>query len=152
MAAELTIRQMIASDIDHIIATFFVWHKTRPQYERYFTEQQLGKRIVLLACFGPKVVGYGTLLWHSRYEPHRLAGIPEIVDLNVISEHQRQGIGTALITALERTASQHGKPVVGIGVEQTPPYAAARRLYPKLGYQPDGLHKICNVLYLSKQL
>jgi GNAT superfamily N-acetyltransferase len=58
--------------------------------------------------------------------------------LNVIDEHQNRGIGRALIHEAERVVAAAGKSVVGIGVGQTPDYAAAQHLYPKLGYVPDG--------------
>lgn len=134
----ILIRRMIEADIDRIVATFSVWNKFRPQYERYFEEQQQGERIVLVALVGDAVVGYVTLVWQSGYPPFRQAGIPEIVDLNVITEFQQQGIGTALIQTCEQLARGAGKPVMGIGTGTTPDYAAAQRLYPQLGYIEDG--------------
>jgi GNAT superfamily N-acetyltransferase len=129
---------MVESDIDGIARTFLPWHKQRPQYERYFSEQQSGERIVLVALLGAKVVGYVTLLWQTNYLPFRESEIPVISDLNVINEHQRQGIGTRLIQACERIAAERAKPVIGIGVGLTADYAAAQRLYPHMGYVPDG--------------
>ena len=58
--------------------------------------------------------------------------------MNVITQFQKQGIGTALIEEAENVAIQHGKGMMGIGVGLTPDYGAAQRLYPKLGYIPDG--------------
>jgi len=58
--------------------------------------------------------------------------------MNVINEHQERGIGRALIHAAERIIAEAGGAVVGIGVGQTPDYAAAQHLYPRLGYVPDG--------------
>lgn len=132
------IRRMIESDIDRIVDTFSVWNKFRPQYERYFGEQQQGERIVLVALVGETVVGYVTLVWQSGYPPFREAGIPEIVDLNVITAFQKRGIGTALIQTCEQLARDAGKPVMGIGTGTTPDYASAQRLYPQLGYVEDG--------------
>lgn len=135
---KIRIRRMIAEDIDRIVAIFSIWNKFRPQYERYFEEQQRGERIVLVALMDDTVVGYVTLLWQSHYPPFRESSIPEIADLNVITEFQKQGIGTALIQTCEQLAREAGKPVMGIGTGTTPDYAAAQRLYPHLGYVEDG--------------
>jgi GNAT superfamily N-acetyltransferase len=135
---DLAIREMTERDIDEIARTFAVWHKSRAQYQHYFSEQLMGDRLVLVAWCGRKVVGYVTVVWESTYEPFRRARIPEIVDLNVITEHQRRGIGTALIHAAEEAARRRSYTGIGISVVQSPEYAAANRLYPKLGYVPDG--------------
>jgi GNAT superfamily N-acetyltransferase len=150
----LVIRRMLQDDIDAIVETFLVWHKYRPQYERYYAEQQRGERDVLVALHQNGVVGYGTVVWDSGYAAFRAAGIPEIVDLNVISGYQRQGIGTTLIHAAEALVRIHGKTIVGIAVEQTPEYAAPNRLYPQLGFVPGayGLMDDGRDLLLVKQL
>ncbi len=138
MPTDIMIRQMIKDDIEGIVRTFAKWHKERSQYERYFNEQQRGERVILVALQGEEIVGYTTIVWNSLYEPFRREGFPEILDLNVITEHQRRGIGTALIHAAESIVVQHLKLVIGISVEQSPAYAAANHLYPKLGYIADG--------------
>jgi GNAT superfamily N-acetyltransferase len=146
------IRHMTAADIDGLVATFDVWHKYRPQYERYWEQHQQGKRVVLLALADETVAGYVTLVWKSTYVPFREAGIPEIVDLNVITLYQKQGIGTALIRACEQIAVEHAIPVIGIGTGTTPDYAAAQRLYPALGYIDDGRGIIHDEYFLTKKL
>jgi GNAT superfamily N-acetyltransferase len=100
------------------------------------------------------VVGYTTLLISSGYLPFREQRIPEIADLNVIGEYQRRGIGSALIYAAERLARQRGCAAVGIAVEQSPAYDAASRLYPRLGFEPDGrgITASDNELHLLKPL
>ncbi len=138
MQSEIEIRQMQPGDAERIIETFAVWHKTREQYQRYFAEQQQNQRSVLIAVSGEKVVGYVTIVWSSGYAEFRSQDIPEIVDLNVIGEYQRQGVGTRLIGAAEQIARQHLKTRIGISVEQSPAYIAANRLYPQLGFVPDG--------------
>ncbi len=153
-ARGICIRQMEAGDIDRIIRAFARWHKKRSQYERYFDGQRQGERVVLVALDREEVVGYVVIVWNSRYEPFQQDRIPEVVDLNVINEFQRQGIGTALVHQAERIALEHSKPVVGISVKQSPEYAAANRLYPSLGYVPDGrgITRYDNELHLTKTL
>jgi predicted N-acetyltransferase YhbS len=135
------IRPMTEADIDAIIRTFSssYWRKERAQYERYWAEQQGDQRSVFVAWEGERVVGYVTLVWLSGYEPFSAAGIPEIVDLNVDPPYRQQGIGTRLIRTCEAAAQARGCGTIGIAVVlDDPDYAAARRLYPALGYVPDG--------------
>lgn len=136
----ITIRKMIATDAGAIAEVFETWHKTVEQYERYYLEQLLNKRLVLVAVHPDDgITGYVTILWESNYSHFWRRSIPEIVDLNVWPSFQRRGIGTALIRACEIQAKQRGYSIMGISVVQDDPdYAAARRLYPALGYIPDG--------------
>ena len=151
-----TIRKMVQSDVDAIADTFLSWNKKREQYERYYEENRCGLRVTLVAVMGGELIGYANVLWESGYEPFRRGDIPEINDLNVIEEHQNRGIGRALIREAERIIAATGKSVVGIGVGQTPDYAAAQHLYPKLGYVLDGRGisptKYGDVAYLTKVL
>jgi GNAT superfamily N-acetyltransferase len=151
-----TIRLMIQSDIDAIAHTFASWKKKREQYDRYFEENRLGERITLVAVLDDEVVGYVNVLWTSDYEFFQRNQIPEINDLNVINEHQKRGIGRALIHAAEGKVAEAGRAVIGIGVGQTPDYAAAQHLYSKLGYVPDGrgvrATQWDDVAYLTKRL
>jgi GNAT superfamily N-acetyltransferase len=134
----MMINLMVSQDIDAIAETFAAWRKPRELFERYWQEQLRGERIVFVAYDHDVVAGYTTLLWQSGYEFFRTQRIPEIVDLNVIESYQHQGVGTALIQAAELYALQLGKVAMGISVVQSEEYTAANRLYPYLGYQPDG--------------
>jgi GrpB-like predicted nucleotidyltransferase (UPF0157 family)/GNAT superfamily N-acetyltransferase len=153
-AAGVNIAEMTEPDVARIVRTFARWDKTVQQYEGYFAEQQRGERDVFVAELAGAVVGYATLLMSSEYQPFREQRIPEIADLNVINEHQRGGIGSALIYAAERYARERGFAFIGIGVEQSPAYAAANRLYPHLGFEPDGrgITAHDNELHLLKPL
>lgn len=145
---------MEEDDIDRIVATFSRWRKERTQYERYFHLQGKGNRVVFVAVDGDTVVGYTTIIWETQYRHFKAADIPEIVDLNVIDEYQHQGIGTRLIQACEAQARRQGKQMIGISVIQSEEFAAANRLYPNLGYLPDGngITPYDNALHLIKQL
>jgi GrpB-like predicted nucleotidyltransferase (UPF0157 family)/GNAT superfamily N-acetyltransferase len=153
-AAGVSIARMVEPDIAAVALAFEHWNKTVRQYEEYYAEQRRGERDVLVARLAGEVVGYVTLLTASGYAPLRALGMPEIADLNVIREHQRRGIGSALVYAAERLARQRGCAAVGIAVEQSPSYESANRLYPHLGFEPDGrgITASDNELHLLKPL
>ena len=74
----------------------------------------------------------------STYPLFRRLNIPEIQDLNVISDARGQGVAAALVQAAEDIARERGHTQMGIGVGLTASYGPAQRLYAKLGYLPDG--------------
>jgi GNAT superfamily N-acetyltransferase len=136
---EVTMRLLEENDAERMAAAFAAqgWHKPAQQYRRYLEESRLHARVVLVAevdgCFG----GYVTIVWQSGYDPFRAAGIPEIVDFNVLQKYQRRGIGSMLLDAAERRIAARS-PLAGIGVGLTQDYGAAQVLYVKRGYVPDG--------------
>jgi len=107
-------------------------------YERYLSEQQRGKRVVLLAFYDNKFAGYVTIIWQSEYPSFVKKGIPEINDLNVHPAFRRRGIATALVNEAERRIFERS-PVAGIGVGMYADYGPAQRMYALRGYVPDGL-------------
>lgn len=150
------IRQMNERDIESLTQTFSRINKPRAQYELFWKEHQAGARVTFVAVSDEEAVGYTNLVWKSDYASFEALGIPEINNMHVMDEFQKQGIGTALIDAAERVATAHGKAVIGIGVGLTAHYSQAQRLYPKLGYIPDG-HGAQqtpwgDVLFLTKRL
>lgn len=136
---DLEVRPLEEQDIGSITAAFMGlgWDKPRSQYERYLSEQEKGRRYVLVAFVGGTFAGYVTIKWSSGYPPFREAGIPEIQDFNVLPRFRREGIGTRLMREAELAVSQRSS-VVGIGVGMSPDYGAAQRLYALRGYVPDG--------------
>jgi GNAT superfamily N-acetyltransferase len=139
MLDAITIRKLRAADRDLLAQAFEDWHKDYSQFDNYYLEQLLDKRFIFVAHHNQYgIVGYVTILWDSPYEQFWRRRIPEIVDLNVMTPYQRHGIGTALIRACEAQAAERGYRVMGISVVQNEEYAAANRLYPALGYIPDG--------------
>lgn len=133
------VRMMRAEDVATVATAFAAqgWHKPAAQYTRYLEESGQGRREVLLAERAGAFAGYVTVVWASDYPPFREAGIPEIVDFNVLIKHQRCGTGTALLDEAERRIAVRA-PVAGIGVGLTADYGAAQVLYVKRGYIPDG--------------
>ena len=140
----VTIRLLEQADISKIAAAFqqLGWDKPASQYEQYFRAQTLKLRVVYVAFVDGEFAGYLTICWTSTYPPFREAKIPEIVDLNVLPQFRRRGIGTALMDIAESEIIKVS-PLAGIGVGLTSDYGTAQRMYIKRGYLPDGrgVHK-----------
>jgi GNAT superfamily N-acetyltransferase len=149
MTDKLTVREMTSEDPPTIAEAFRAqgWNKPQDQYEKYYREQMEGKRTVLVTELNGKFVGYLTIVWESDYPPFRDAGIPEIVDFNVLVVQQRKGIGTILMDKAEVRVLERSK-VVGICVGLNADYGTAQVMYAKRGYIPDGR----GIQYDGKQL
>jgi GNAT superfamily N-acetyltransferase len=139
MGIDPTIQILNQSDIQPIADAFakLGWHKPVSIYERYLAEQAAGDRVVLVAWVDLDFAGYVTICWESPYPFFWQAGIPEIVDLNVLPRFRRQGIGSRLLDAAENQIAVRSE-TVGIGVGMTADYGAAQIMYIKRGYIPDG--------------
>lgn len=135
MTAHLTIAPLVSADIAEIAAAFAALGSRKPasQYERYLAEQNRGERAALVARLDGAFAGYLTIVWASTYPPFREAGIPEIVDFNVLPPFRRRGIGGRLMDSAEARIAGRS-PVAGIGVDLYADYGAAQRLYVKRGY------------------
>ena len=101
------------------------WNKPAAQYEAYLEEQAADIRPVLVARVEGDFAGYITVVWQTGYAPFREAGIPEIQDFNVLPQFRRQGIGSALMAAVEALIATRSK-IAGIGVGLYPDYGPAR--------------------------
>lgn len=153
---DFIVRTILSKDVEALAATFISWNKNCSWFKKYFEQHQRGERITLVALKDGKAVGYGNVLWKSEYQPFLENSVPEINDLAVIDEYQNCGIGTAVIYQAELVVAKAKMSTIGIGVGQTTDYAAARYLYSKLGYKPDG-RGICptqygDVIFLTKKL
>ena len=135
----LHIRLLEQQDIAEIAAAFEAlgWDKPASQYERYLAEQTAGQRTVFVAFWDGVFAGYATICWQSDYTPFSEAGIPEIVDFNVLPRFRRRGIGGRLMDDCEQTIAERSD-VVGIGVGLYADYGAAQRMYTRRGYILDG--------------
>jgi GNAT superfamily N-acetyltransferase len=139
MKNHINIRQMLEEDCVAISEAFAGqgWNKPVTQYQNYLRQSTEGKRDILVAEVQGHFAGYVTIEWESGYPPFQEAHIPEIVDLNVLTRYQRQGVGSALLAEAEQRIAQRS-PIIGIGVGLTADYGVAQSLYPKRGYVPDG--------------
>lgn len=128
------------ADIPLIVQQFAEvnWPKPAEIFQAYAQEQEAEKRLVWLAYSQEQFAGYGTLVWHSPYQPFADAHIPEIKDLNVLPSYRGQGIASQILDTAECQAA-HKSTHVGIGVGLYAGYGMAQKLYIKRGYIPDGL-------------
>jgi GNAT superfamily N-acetyltransferase len=134
----ITLRNIESADPALIAAQFAKcgWHKPESQYQRYFEEQTNGSRVVIIAHLNESFAGYGTIVWSSNYPSFRNAGIPEIVDSNVLPPFRRHGVATAIMDEAELQIAERSS-VVGIGVGLYADYGPAQRMYVRRGYVPD---------------
>jgi GNAT superfamily N-acetyltransferase len=139
MNPKIILRELTAQDSGMIEAAFTTqgWHKPASQYAHYWQESLAGRRLILLAEYDGQFAGYLTVVWESDYPPFGQAGIPEIVDLNVLVRFRRMKIGTALMDEAERRIAQRSSHA-GLGVCLHSDYGPAQVLYARRGYVPDG--------------
>jgi GNAT superfamily N-acetyltransferase len=131
-----------ASDIPALVDAFQKadWPKSPLVFKAYEQEQQRGDRLIWIARIGKEIAGYVTLKWQSPYEPFAMAGIPEIMDLNVLPKFQKAGIGSTLLEVAENEAGTRNNRVgIGVGLYggSDGGYGSAQRLYVKRDYIPD---------------
>ncbi|MCL1787931.1 MAG: GNAT family N-acetyltransferase [Defluviitaleaceae bacterium] len=168
---KINVRDMQESDIAILAEEFAVkqgWRdKNAAHFAKYFAEHVSGKRHVLVATLDHQVAGYVTLLPQDTGGPFVGKNIPMICDFNVLIDHRKQGVGTALMDAVEARARQAAKEIC-LAVGLYTDYGAALRMYVKRGYIPDGSgvwyqnrnlppYENCRndddlVLYMSKKL
>jgi GNAT superfamily N-acetyltransferase len=134
---EISVRSLVPADVDELTAVFSDWPKERELFERYAALVATGAKDVVIATADAAIVGFLTIDWTSHYPAFAAAGIPEVVDFNVIAAARRHGIGTRLMDEAERRIAERS-PIAGIGVGMYADYGSAQRMYVKRGYVPDG--------------
>lgn len=143
MKNQIQIRALIEKDIAVISDTFnqIGWNKPASLFEGYFKEQEAGERIVWVAHLKDEFAGYVTLKWQSQYPAFKAQNIPEVMDLNVLPDFRKMGIGSLLLDAAEKESAMRFA-TIGIGVGlyagEDGGYGSAQILYVKRGYIPDG--------------
>lgn len=133
----LDLRDLTAAHVDAVHAAFADWPKPRELFQRYAEMAGAGERDVVVAWVDGRPVGYLTIAWTSDYPPFAAAGVPEVVDFNVVDRFRRRGIGSALMDEAERRMRERGD-IAGIGVGLYAGYGSAQRMYANRGYVPDG--------------
>ncbi len=137
------IRLLESQDIPLIVDGFanHNWPKPASLFEAYLKEQQQNQRMFWVAYLDNQFAGYITLKWQSKYASFAISKIPEIMDLNVLPNFRKAGIGSKLLEQAEKVAFTKSN-IVGIGVGlyagSDGGYGSAQRLYIKQGYLPDG--------------
>ena len=108
---------MLESDITEFPAEFEKqgWHKPIKQYQMYYNEQENGTRKLFVAEVDGNAAGYATLLSRDISPPFKDKNIPVIVDFNVLEKYQRNGVGTAIMDAIENCVKEYS-PVICLGV------------------------------------
>ncbi len=134
----LDIALMLAEDIPLLHAAAGSHVLESDYFETAFTEQNDGKRHVLIARRNGMICGYVHLNYFPRYTLFRRLSIPEFQDLYVLPEFRRNGVAQALIAACEKLAREHGATEIGLGVGVGGDFGPAQRLYVQCGYVPDG--------------
>lgn len=169
MDENIVIRTMVKSDIIAFYTAFKeqVWNKPAEIFEKYFKEQEVKERYVIVAEINNEVAGYATLLPKDKNGPYSNMDIPTVCDFNVIIKYQNRGIGTLILDKTEKIAAETCNRIcLGVGLHSG--YGSAQRMYVKRGYIPDGTGVWFNnanlkqyaecinnddlILYMSKQL
>lgn len=135
----IVIRAMCVHDIDVAAQKYPPWssfQEVHDRWSKYFQQQQQNIRTVAVIERDKELLGYGSLLLQSEYP--RFSNIPEINDVWIYDQHRSRGLGTQLITWLEKLAVEKGYSEIGIGVGLYADYGRAQQLYIRLGYTPDG--------------
>jgi len=132
---------MQVEDIDILAEEFGIkqgWHdKTTELFTMYFDEHISSKRYVSVALVGDSIAGYATLLPNDEIGAFANRSIPVVCDFNVLKKFQRQGVGSALMDEIEKTAKQMSNEIcLAVGLYKD--YGTAQRMYVKRGYVPDG--------------
>ena len=136
---KIKIRKMLESDITEFPTEFEKqgWHKAVEQYQMYYNEQENGARKLFVAEVDGNAAGYASLLSHDISGTFKDKNIPVIVDFNVLKKYQRNGIGTAIMDAIENDVKEYSSTIcLGVGLHYG--YGSAQRMYIKRGYIPDG--------------
>lgn len=135
------IRPLEPQDIQELVKNFTFpeigLEKTQAKWQTYYKEHEAGERLVCLLVKDTKILGYGSLLPESTYEPFEQDEIFEIADIWVAPSERRQGLATLLISYFEYIVQDEGATLVGMSFGVDALHAPAHTLAIQLGYLPD---------------
>jgi GNAT superfamily N-acetyltransferase len=106
--------------------------EARAYWDEIFTDLPGGERVLLAARVDGRIAGAVQLACASKPNAHHRA---EVQKLLVHSRFRRQGLGSALMQAIEEQARKLGRTLL---VLDTLKGDAAEQLYPRLGYLRAG--------------
>jgi ribosomal protein S18 acetylase RimI-like enzyme len=121
-------------------------------HEARFRRHGQGLSTFLVAELDDVPIGSGEVLWQGCGAPEvreRFPGCPELNGLTVAERCQSHGVGSALIRAAEAIAAENGRDLLGLGVDDHNPRAAA--LYLRLGYEETDCHYLDRYDYTDAQ-
>ena len=130
------VRRLTPAGVARLQAAMPSWNAH--EYGDRVEYQARGLAVQLVAWSDEEALGRGMLVLpgHPEWSPSAFReNCPEIRDLGVVASAQRQGVGSALIAALEREAIEAGFDRIGLMVGLDDDYAAARAVYERRGYR-----------------
>ena len=136
---ELMIRNMEEADAQVFTdeETAQGWHTDISKYLTRLRDQAAGKCVSLTAVYKGLPAGYVNVYLTGLGGAFSGKGFPEIVDIGVLEEYRRKGIGSRLMDVAEEIARQYADTVwLGVGLHSG--YGSAQRMHVKRGYIPDG--------------
>ncbi|WP_436842402.1 GNAT family N-acetyltransferase [Streptomyces niveus] len=147
---ECRIRECREEDLDLLERQMPSPGRTRRHAAR-FERQQRDLSTFLVAWSDGIPVGTAQILWQGCTAPEvgeRFPGCPELNGLGVWPPRLRsRGIGTAIIRAAETRVRRRGHDLMGLGVDDRNPRAAA--LYLRLGYRDNDCRYLDRYHYLD---
>jgi ribosomal protein S18 acetylase RimI-like enzyme len=136
---EVLIRTMIETDPKVICKEEIAqgWQANEEKYLKRLADNAAGKSIALVAEYKGNVAGYINVYINALWGSFANMGYCEIVDFGVLEKYRCYGIGSKLMDAAEKIASEYSDTVyLGVGLHSG--YGSAQRMYHKRGYIPDG--------------
>ncbi len=136
----ITIRQAVLPDLDLIVPLFdgyrqFYGRDSNPEGARNFLRERFnhGESIVFLAFEGEVPVGFTQL--YPSFSSQLMARSYVLNDLFVAPQGRRKGVGTALLSAAVKYASNIGAVRVSLATAVT--NATAQAVYEAAGWKRD---------------
>lgn len=137
----IAIREATKADIPLLYRLYDTIGKKDEGYFEHALEQNV---TILIASSDGEDCGFCLLNFDPRYSLYKRLNIPEIQDLNVLSNYRRKGVATSIIKWCEGLARAKGCDQIGIAVGLFKDYGPAQILYAKMGYIPDGNGITCD--------
>ncbi|MBI5669058.1 MAG: GNAT family N-acetyltransferase [Chloroflexi bacterium] len=129
----ITLRQALRTDIPKL-EWYGQYIHYRNLFRRAYREQQMGRRLILVADCNGFPVGHIFIQFIEPDDGSRRRAY--LYSFRVMEMFRGQGIGTRLIEEAEAVIRQRGYPWITISVAKDNP--DAKRLYERLGYRVFG--------------